>query len=56
MKINKVIKELKKIRNEYGNVEVTIFDITAWDRGLDNDCSSLEVISYDGHNKKVIIY
>ena len=25
MKVNKLIKELKKIRNEYGNVEVYVF-------------------------------
>lgn len=55
MKINKVIKELKKIRNEYGNVEVMLFDAIAWDSGEDDDIMPLYHIDFDEKKKRVIL-
>lgn len=56
MKVNDVIKELKKIKNEYGNVEVTIFDWTAWDNCRDDDCGPLAEISYEEYNKRIVLF
>jgi hypothetical protein len=57
MRINKVIKELKKIRNEYGNVEVMVFDASAWDNGqFDEVGPPLEGVDFEKDNNRVVLY
>ena len=56
MKVNELLKTLKKIRNEYGNIEVMLFDATAWDNGRDNDTISLYEVDFDEKKKRIILY
>ena len=56
MKVNELLKTLKKIRNEYGNIEVMLFDATAWDNGRDNDTIPLYEIDFDEKKKRIILY
>ena len=56
MKVNELLKTLKKIRNEYGNIEVMLFDATAWDNGRDNDTIPLYKIDFDEKKKRIILY
>lgn len=56
MKVNKLLKELKKIRNEYGNIEVMLFDIIAYDNGKDNDTIPLYEVTFDEKKKRIVLY
>ena len=62
MKVNKVIKELKNNGKclssfvEYGNVEVTLFDFSAWDSNRDDDCDILEDIEFEKDNNRIVLY
>ena len=56
MKVNKVLETLERIRNEYGNIEVMLFDTTAWDEGRDDDIIPLDKINFDGKKKRIILY
>ena len=58
MKVNKLLKELKKIRNEYGNVEVTIFDCQSWENciGDGDGCEPITEIDYQKMSKKIVLY
>ena len=56
MKINKLLKELKKIRNEYGNVEIALFDGVAWENGAETDWMPLEYIRFYIDDKRVVLY
>ena len=56
MKVNELLKALKKIRNEYGNIEVMLFDTTAWDNDRDNDTIPLYEIDFDEKKKRIILY
>ena len=56
MKVNELLKTLKKIRNEYGNIEVMLFDAIAWEKGRDNDTIPLYEIDFDEKKKRIILY
>ena len=56
MKVNKLLKELKKIRNEYGNVEVTIFDCQSWENCIGDGCEPITEIDYQKMSKKIVLY
>ena len=56
MKVNKLIKELKKIRNEYGNVKVKIFDVRAWENGESNGYVPIEAITFEEHSNIITLY
>ena len=55
MKVNELLKTLKKIRNEYGNIEVMLFDATAWDNGRDDYTIPLYQIDFDEYKKKIVL-
>lgn len=56
MKVNELLKILKDIRNDYGNVEVVLFDAIAWENGNDNDTTPLEEVSFNAKEKRIILY
>ena len=49
MKVNEMIKQLKKIRNEYGNVEVDILDDN-------NEYISYDFIEYNNIDYTIVIH
>lgn len=56
MEMNTLLKELKKIRNEYGNIEVMLFDTIAYDNGRDNDTIPLYEVTFDEKEKRIVLY
>lgn len=56
MKVNKLLEELEKIRNEYGNIEVMLFDAIAWKNGKDNDTIPLYELTFDEKKKRIVLY
>ena len=56
MKVNKLLKTLKDIRNDYGNIEVVLFDATAWENGSDNDTMPLEEVLFNAKEKRIVLY
>ncbi len=56
MKVNKTLEILERIRNEYGNIEVMLFDTTAWDESRDDDIIPLDKINFDPKKKRIILY
>ncbi len=56
MKVNKVLKELEKIRNKYGNIEVRLIDMNAWDSGRDDDTMPLYEVYFDEKTKRIVLY
>ena len=56
MKVNEVIKELKKIRNEYGNVEVKIFEGLGWGDTLTDGIEDVTEIYFNHDTKQIEIY
>ena len=55
MKVNKVIKELKKIRNEYGNVEVLLFNDASNDFPNVEEFYAITEIVYNKNSEKIEI-
>lgn len=53
MKVNRLLEELEKIRNEYGNIEVMLFDAIAWENGRDNDTIPLYELTFDKKRKEL---
>ena len=56
MKVNELLKTLENIRNEYGNIEVMVFDSTTWDNNRNNDFISLYKVAFDAKKKKILLY
>lgn len=56
MEVNKLLKTLKKIRNEYGNIEVMLFDVLAWENGKNNDTIPLYEVVFDEKKKRIVLY
>ncbi len=58
MKVNELLKILKDIRNDYGNIEVELFDATAWDNGSGSatDTIPLEEVFFNAKEKRIILY
>lgn len=56
MKVNELLKILKKIRNEYGNIEVVLFDVLAYDNDDNDDTIPLGPIVFDQKEKRIILY
>lgn len=56
MKVNELLKILKKIRNEYGNVDVKLFDVKSWENGEHNGYVPIEEIIFEEHSNMIILY
>ena len=56
MKVNKLLKTLKKIRNEYGNVEVTMFDCQSWENCADDVYEPITEVDYQKTSKRIVLY
>ena len=56
MKVNELLKTLENIRNEYGNIEVMVFDSTTWDNNRNNDFIPLYKVAFDAKKKKILLY